>query len=79
MVSLKRQVTVGEKVNEHFQSYREEDMTDAHWLTTRIETRLSAIAQINIKQRKCFFYFTNLSRGKLCKCEDFKLKKFSKF
>ena len=29
MVSLKRQVTVGEKVNEHFQFYREEDMTNA--------------------------------------------------
>ena len=53
MVSLKRQVTVGEKVNEHFQSYREEDMTNAHWLTTRIETRLSATVQINTKRKKC--------------------------
>ena len=53
MVSLKRQVTVGEKVNEHFQSYREEDMTNALWLTTRIETRLSATAQINTKRKKC--------------------------
>ena len=75
MVSLKRQVTVGEKVNEHFQSYREEDMTNAHWLTTRIKTRLSATAQINIKHRKCFFHFTNLSRGEFCKFEDVRLKK----